>query len=133
MIGVFQAVVGLIWSDEVGEDGLAVAGDGPVEGAAVDNRAADGRAIAGVELGGGHNDDVRAEVQRPGEGGGGDGVIHDERDLVVVGDLGDGRDIEDIGYGVAEGLAVEGLRIRPDGVLPGLRVIRVLDEGDVDA
>ena len=126
-------MVGLIWSDEVGEDGLAVAGDGPVEGAAVDNRAADGRAIAGVELGGGNHDDVRAEVQRPGEGGGGDGVIHDERDLVIVGDLGDGRDIEDIGYGVAEGLAVEGLSIRLDGVLPGLRVVRVFDEGDVDA
>ena len=76
---------------------------------------------------------MSAPRSRSGEGGGGDGVIHDERDLVIVGDLGDGRDIEDIGYGVAEGLAVEGLRIRPDGVLPGLRVIRVLDEGDVDA
>ena len=50
-----------------------------------------------------------------------------------MGDLGDGRDIEDIGHGVAEGLAVEGLRIRLDGVLPGLRIIRVLDEGNVDA
>ena len=50
-----------------------------------------------------------------------------------MGDLGDGRDIENIGHGVAEGLAVEGLGIRLDGILPGLRVIRVLDEGDVDA
>ena len=126
-------MVGLVWGDEVGEDGLAVAGDGPVERAAVDNRAADGRAIAGVELGGGNHDDVRAEVQRPGEGGGGDGVIHDERDLVIVGDLGDGRDIKDIGHGVAEGLAIECLGIWLNGILPGSRVVWVLDEGDVDA
>ena len=47
--------------------------------------------------------------------------------------LRDGGDVEDIGDRVAEGLAVEGLGVGLDGVLPGGRVVGVLDEGDVDA
>src|SRR5699024_8570685 len=76
-IGVLETVVCGIWGDKVGEDWLAVAFHGPVELAAVDNNATHGRAIARVELGGGCDDDIRAEFQRTGNCRGSDRVVHD--------------------------------------------------------
>lgn len=126
-------MVSLIRLHEIGEDGLAVALDGPVELTAVDEDAAHGGTGAGVELRGGGDDDVGAEFQRANKRRGGDRVVDDERNMVLVSDLGDGWDIEDVSDGVAEGLTVESLGIRLDGLLPLGRVIRVLEEGDVDA
>src|SRR5690606_35249063 len=111
-VGVLQAVVGRVRGDEVGEGGLAITLNGPVELAAVDKRAAEGGTVAGVELGQGGDDDVRAQLDRADEGGGGDGVVDDQRHLVAVCHLGDSRDVQDIGLRVGEGLTEEG-----DGVV----------------
>ncbi len=89
-------MVGRVRVDEAGEDRLAVALDGPVEGAAVDDDAAQTRAVARVELRQGCDHDVRAQLQRADQGGGSQGVVHDQRDLVSVGDLRDGRDVQHV-------------------------------------
>ncbi len=45
----------------------------------------------------------------------------------------DALDVEDVLLGVGDGLAEEGLGAGGDGLAPGVEVVRVLDEGDVDA
>ena len=48
-------------------------------------------------------------------------------------DLRDGWDVQDVCDWVAEGLAVERLRVRLHGCLPALRIIRVVHEADFNA
>ena len=64
---------------------------------------------------------------------GGHGVVDDERDAVVVGDLADALDVEHVVARVGEHLTVERLGVRADGGAPLLEVVRVVDEGDLDA
>ena len=101
--------------------------------AAVDDEPGDGRAVAAEVLGGRVDDDVGAELERPDEVRRRDGVVDDQRDAVAVRDRGDGLDVEDVALRVADGLAEERLGVVLHQRLPGLRVVRVLDEGDRDA
>src|SRR5699024_12807749 len=95
-VSVLQTVVGGIWGDEVWKDWLAVALDGPVEFAAVDDDATDGGAVAGVELGGRCNNDVSPKLQRACDRSGSDGVVHNQWHLVVVRNLCNCWDVQDV-------------------------------------
>src|SRR5690606_6849346 len=123
-----QAVVGRVRGGEGREDVLAVALHPPVELPAVDQDAGEGRAVPAEVLGGGGDHHVSTQLQRADEGGGRHGVVDDERDLVAVRDLGDGRDVQDVVERVRDRLAVEELRVGTHGRLPRGGVVRVLDE-----
>ena len=60
-------------------------------------------------------------------------VVDDERDLRVVRDRGDAFEVEDVALRVADALAVERARVRPDRRLPRVEVVGVVDEADLDA
>ena len=95
--------------------------------------AADGGAVAADELGGRVDDDVGAMLDRPAQVGRGEGVVDDQRDAGLVGDLGDGRDVEHVDARVADRLAVE--HAWSCGVIALAEVLGVVrvDEDGVDA
>ena len=63
---------------------------------------------------------------------GGEGVVHNHRQVVLVGDFGDGFEVRQVGVRVAEDLEVNELGVLLDGVLELLRVLGG-DEGGGDA
>ena len=104
----------------------------PFELAAVDDDAAEGGAVAAQELGDRVHDDVGAVLEGADQIGGRDGVVDDQRDAVLVRDIGDRPDVEDVDARVADGLGEEQLGVRAHRALPLGRVVLVLDEGDLD-
>ena len=68
----------------------------PVETALVDNDAADARAVAADELRGRVKHDVRAPLDRAAEKRRREGVVHDQRKVVIVRNGGDRFDVEQI-------------------------------------
>ena len=62
-----------------------------------------------------------------------DRVVHDERQRVVVRDLGDQFDVEDVDLRVTDGLGEQQLRVGAHGRCPLGGVILIFDEGDLDA
>jgi hypothetical protein len=68
-----------------------------------------------------------AEVRRR------DGVVDDERDLVLVRDRTDPLEVEHVALRVADRLAVEGAGLGPDGRAPSVEVVGIGDERDLDA
>ena len=94
--------------------------------------AADRRAVPADELGRGVDDDVGAMFERAAEIRGGEGVVDHQRHAGLVGDLGDGGDVEHADLRVADRLAVEHPRPRRDRPAEVLRIGRI-DEDDVDA
>ena len=86
----------------------------PVEPAALHDHPADGCAVAADELGGRVDHDVRAVLERPHQIGGGEGVVHHQRDAGPVGDLGHGLDVHQVGIGIAQGLHEDGLGVGLD-------------------
>ncbi len=120
------ALVGL------GEAGEAVAGP-EVERAAVDQHAADRRAVPADELGGGVHDDVGAVLEGADQPRRGHGVVDDERHADVVRHAGHAPDVEEVVAGVADRLAVEGLGVGPGGGPPLVEVVDVGHERHLDA
>ena len=105
-----QAVIGGIrlgQSRELARNGV------PVELAAFDDHTAEGGAVAADELGGGLDHDVSAVLQRAEQVRGGEGVVHNHRQVVLVGDFGDGFEVRQVGVRVAEGLEVDELWYSP--------------------
>ena len=103
-----QAVIGGIrlgQSRELARNGV------PVELAAFDDHTAEGGAVAADELGGGLDHDVSAVLQRAEQVRGGEGVVHNHRQVVLVGDFGDGFEVRQVGVRVAEGLEVDELGV----------------------
>ena len=115
----------------LGHDGEA-AGSRPVELAAVDQDAAQGDAVAADELGRRVHHDVRTEIDRPGQERGGEGAVDHERHADVVGEPGDGGNVQHVDARVADRLAEEQLRVRPRRALEVPGVGR-FDEGGLDA
>ena len=115
-----QAMVGRI---RLGQGRELARHFGPVELAAFHDHAAEGGAVAADELGGGFHNDVGAVLQRAEQVRGGEGVVHDHRQVVLVGDGGDGLEVGQVGVRVAEGLEVDELGVLLDGVLELLRVL----------
>ena len=60
-------------------------------------------------------------------------VVDDQRHARLVRDAGDRLDVEDVAARVADRLGEEQLGVRPHGGAPRVEVVRVLDEGDLDA
>ncbi len=90
------------------------AGRAPVEPAAVDDHAADRDAVAADPFGGRIHHDVGAEFDRPAEIRRGEGVVDQQRDLCVMRDCRDGRNIQHFKSGIADGLADHEPRVGPD-------------------
>jgi hypothetical protein len=76
--------------------------------------------------------DVCTPIDGPAQIGGGEGVVDDERDAVLVGEAGVELDVEDVGSGVADSLAEQGLGLWCDRLLHLVGITEV-DEGDIDA
>ena len=113
-------------------DGRVFAGCRPVKLTGVHDDAAQRRAVAADELGCRVDDDICTVLDGTDEIGGAEGVIHDQRQAVLVGKLGKGVDVRDIAVGVAKGLDVDGAGV---GLDSGLHLGKVMDvhEGRGDA
>ena len=105
---------------------------GPVEVAAFHDHTAEGGAVAADELGCGFDHDISAVLQRAEQVRGGEGVVDDHRQMMLVGDGGDGFEVRQVGVRIAEGLEVDELGVLLDGVLELLRILGG-DEGGGDA
>ena len=79
----------------------------PVKVAAVDDHAAKRGAVTTDELCRGVNDDVGTVLQRTEQVRGAKGIVHNDRQAVLVGNLGDCVDVGDIGVGVAQRLQID--------------------------
>ena len=88
--------------------------------------------MAADELGGGLDHHVGAVLQRAEQVRSGEGVVHDHRQVMLVGDFGDCLEVRQVGVRVAEGLEVDELGVLLDGVLELLRVLGG-NEGGGDA
>ena len=106
-----------------------LAGCNPVELAAIHNDAAESRAVTADKLGRGMHHDVGPVFDRANQVRRTEGVVDDQRDLVLVGDCRDGVDIRDVGMRVAERLDKDELRVALDGRLDTLEVVRVNERG----
>ena len=65
--------------------------------------------MAADELGGRLHHDVRAVLQRTEQIRRGEGVVDDHRQMVLMGDGGDGFEVRQVGVRVAEGLEIDEL------------------------
>ena len=127
-VGEGDAVVG-----GVGLGDLRILARGlPIEVTTVDDHAAKRGAVAADELRGGVDNDVSAVLERTEEIRRAKRVVHDDGQAVLVGNLGDGVDVGDVGVGVAEGLEVDEGGVVLDGRLDLVEVVGV-DEGGRDA
>ena len=90
---------------------LEAARSGPVELARVDDDAADGRAVAAEELGGGVDDDVRTPLDGPHQRRRSAGVVDNQRQPVFMRDGGELFDVGDVELGIAERFGVDGARL----------------------
>ncbi len=103
----------------------------PVEAAAVDQCATQCNAVATEEFRDGVHHDVGPVLDRTDAVGRREGRVDHQREPVTVRHLGDGRDVEDLDTGVAEGFGEHEAGLVGDGVLECLRVSRI-DEGGGD-
>ena len=100
--------------------------------ARIDEHAADHDAVAGQELGRRVEDEVGAVVERPHQVGRRERRVDEQRQPVLVRERRDARDVEHVEPGIAERLAEQQPRLRPDRRAPGVEVARI-DERRLDA
>ena len=105
---------------------------GPVEGAAVDDHPGDRGAVAAEVFGGRVHHDIRTLGERLDQVRRRDGVIHDQRNPVVVGHRGDPGGVEDVDLRIGDGLCEERLGVRPHRRAPRVEVVGVGDERRLD-
>ena len=86
----------------------------PVELAAVDDDAAERRAVAADELRSRVDDDVRAILERAQLIRRRERAVDDERDVVLVRDVSDSLDVDEVGIRIADGLDVDNARVLLD-------------------
>ena len=101
----------------------------PVELAGIDDDAADGGSVTTDELRRRMNDDVGTVLDRTDLYRGCEGVIDDEREVMLVSDLYPLVEVEDLTVRVTEGLGIEGLRVQLDGCLYLLVIVRIDERG----
>ena len=104
----------------------------PVELASVNNHATEGSAMTADELRCGVNDDVGTVFNGADQIRRTEGIVDHDRNLVLVGNLGDGLDVRDVGMRVAERLDEHELRIFLDGGFDFLEVAGIHERG-IDA
>jgi hypothetical protein len=97
-------------------------GVSPVEGAGVDDRSADRRAVPSDPLGQGVHDHVGSMVDRAQEVGRREGRVDDQRQLVAMRDIGHCRHVEHVEHRVADRLPEDRARLVVDRPLevPGI-------------
>lgn len=100
----------------------------PIEVTAVDDHTAQRGAVAADKLGCGVDDDVGTMLQRTEQIRGAEGVVDDNRQAMLLGDLGDGVDVGDVGVGVTERLEIDDRGVVLDGALDLVQVMGI-DEG----
>jgi hypothetical protein len=120
-------VVGKIWFRYL----RIPAGRFPVEVTLVDDRAPQGGPVSADHLGERIHRDVRAEIKGVEERRRRHRIVDDERQLVLVGYPGDGREIVHVPFRIPDGLRVEQPGVLVDGPLEVGRVARV-DEASLD-
>ena len=103
------AVVGFVWFHQLREFSVV-----PVKFPAVHDHAAYLDCMAVQVFGGGMDHDIRAEGKRAAENGGGEGVVHNQRDLVRVSYLGELLNIKNSQRRVGQRLPKDQPGIRPD-------------------
>ena len=101
----------------------------PVELATIYDDAAEGRSMAADKLGGRMHHHVGTVFDGANQVGRTEGVVDDQRDLVLVGDCCDSVDIRDVGMGVAEGLDKDEFRVFLDGGLDALEIVGIYKRG----
>ena len=129
ILGKADAVVARVRVNELWE----LARSDPVELAAIDEDTAERRAVTADELRGRMDDDVGAVLERTQLIRRRERTVDDERDLVLVRDIGDSLDVDEVGVRVADRLDVDGTRILLDGLLEDLDALRRIDERRLDA
>ena len=85
--------------------------------------------MAADELRGGRDHHVGPVLNRAQQVGRREGIVHDERKVVLVRDGGPAFDVEHVGVGVAERFRVEKLGVVLDGGFDGVKVGRVHERG----
>eukprot|EP01084_Bolivina_argentea_P309168 534749_1 len=124
-----ELVEGDLGGHDVAEDVLGEA-DGLVVLLGLDgDGAADGHVVAVVELGGGGEDDVGAEVEGLHDVGGHVGVVADVDEVLGLGEGGEGSQVDHGGVGVGGGLGEHQLGVGLDG---GLDVLEVGEVNEVE-
>ena len=96
---------------------------GPVEIACVDRDAADAGAMSANPFGEGVDDHVCAVADGVQEGGSGKGGVHNQGQVVLLGDFGIPIEVSDIEGGIADGLDEDGAGLVVNGRLGGGEVI----------
>ena len=97
----------------------------PVEGASVDDDAADRIAVAADELGQRVHHDVRAVLDRPHQIGRGQRVVDDQRQAVLSSDFGDLLDIHELAAGIGQTFDVDRLGALIDQFVEARRIVDV--------
>ena len=110
-------------------DGGVLPGSRPIKLAGVHDDAAKCGSVAAEELGCGVDNDVRAVLDGADEVGRAEGVIHHQRNAVLVRQLGQGVDVGDVTVGIAQGLNVDGAGLGADGALHFLQIVDVHEIG----
>ena len=104
----------------------------PVKVAAIDNHATQRGAVAANELSCGVDDDVGTMLQRTEQIRGAEGVVDDDWQAMLLGDLGDSVDVGNVGVGVTERLEVNDRGVVLDGALDLVQVVGI-DKRGLDA
>ena len=107
--------------------------DGPIELAAVDHNAADHRTVARVELGQRRYHNVGPQFQGANQGGRSDRVIHNQRHIIAVRHLGNGRNVQHVSLRIGERFPIKRLRVRLHRGLPRCGIVGILDERGANA
>ena len=98
---------------------------GPVELTAIHDDTAESRAVTTDELGCGMHHDVGTVFNRANQVRSTEGVVDDQRNLVLVSDFGDSVDIRNVGMRVAESFDEDELRVALDSGFHTLEVVSV--------
>ena len=105
----------------------------PVELAAVHDDAAHLQGVAVHILGGGVDDDVGTEIEGTAEHRRGEGVVHDQRQAVTMGQGRDAFDIQHVHGRIGQGLAEHGPGVGADGLFDLGVIGPLIHEGHFDA
>ena len=105
LLSVYNTVIGFI---RCAEAGILVRVSHPVEIAAVYDGAADSRSMAVHVFGGGMGHDIRAPFDGPAVDRGREGIVHDQRHAVGMGNFGKLLNIQDCQGRIGNGLAEHG-------------------------
>ena len=125
LLGEIQAMIAAIWLGQ----GRELAGRIPIEMAAVDDRAANGDAVAANPFGQRIHDDIGAKLDGLAQIRRGERIVDQERQARFMGDFGGTRDIEHLQPRIADGLGDQEPRVGLDGGADAVQIARLDERG----